>query len=65
MDQVRRLKFSAIAFGVFWSAFMVWWSGEYHPVNIVILAVCGAIAAALWYWAMGRYFRWISARKGS
>lgn len=65
MDQSRSLKFSAIAFGVLWSAFMVWWSGEYHPVNIIILAVCGAIGAVLWYWIMGRSLRWIAARKSS
>lgn len=64
MDQATRLKYSAIFFGVFWTIFMAWWSGSYEPAHLVILAVCGAIAALLWYWIMGRYFRWIARRNG-
>ena len=45
MDQATRLKLSAVAFTIFWVSGMLWWSGEPHPVNIVILSVCGAGAA--------------------
>ena len=52
MDQARRLKLGAIFFTIFWIGGMLWWSGEYHPANIVILAVCGTVGGYLWYLAM-------------
>jgi hypothetical protein len=36
---------------------MLWWSGEYNPVNIIILSVCGAVADYFWYRAMRLSFR--------
>jgi hypothetical protein len=55
MDQAKRLKWSATAFTVFWIGGMLWWSGEHHPANIIILTICGTIAGYLWYLAM----RWV------
>jgi hypothetical protein len=55
MDQARRLKLGAIFFAIFWIGGMLWWSGEYHPANIIILAVCGTVGGYLWYLAM----RWV------
>jgi hypothetical protein len=52
MDQARRLKLGAIFFTIFWIGGMLWWSGEYHPANIIILAVCGTVGGYLWYLAM-------------
>ena len=43
MDQATRLKWAAVAFTIFWIGGMLWWSGEYHPAHIVILAVCGSV----------------------
>ena len=57
MDQAKRLKWSAIAFTVFWIGGMLWWSGTYDPVNIIILSVCGAWAGYFWYHAMRWWFR--------
>ena len=58
MDQAKRLKFGAIFFTIFWVGAMLWWSGEHHPANIVILTICGSIAGYLWYLAM----RWTFQR---
>jgi hypothetical protein len=55
MDQAKRLKLGAIFFTIFWIGAMLWWSGEYHPANIIILAVCGAIGGYFWYLAI----RWV------
>ncbi len=52
MDQAKRLKLAAVAFSVLWIGGMLWWSGELHPANIVILTVCGAVGGYLWYLAM-------------
>jgi hypothetical protein len=51
------LKLSSIAFAVLWTAWMVWWSGVFSAVNIGIMAVCGVLAAWLWFLAMRWYFR--------
>jgi hypothetical protein len=57
MDQAKRLKLGAIFFTIFWIGAMLWWSGEYHPANIVILTICGTIAGYLWYLAMRLTFQ--------
>ena len=58
MDQAKRLKLAAVFFTIFWIAGMLWWSGEYHPAYIILLAVCGSIGGYLWYLAM----RWVFQR---
>jgi hypothetical protein len=55
MDQARPLKLGALFFTVFWIGGMLWWSGEYHPAYIILLAVCGSLGGYLWYLAM----RWV------
>ena len=55
MDQARRLKLAAVFFSIFWIGGMLWWSGEYHPAYIILLAVCGTLGGYLWYLAM----RWV------
>ena len=57
MDQARRLKLGATFFSIFWIGAMLWWSGEYHPAYIILLAVCGTIGGYLWYLAMRWMFR--------
>jgi hypothetical protein len=57
MDQAMRLKLAAVFFAIFWVGSMLWWSGEYHPAYIILLAVCGAIGGYLWYLAMRWVFR--------
>jgi len=54
------LKWGAIAFAILWPAWMIWWSGDFGAVNIVILTACGAIAGYLWY----RLMRWSFRRMG-
>ena len=51
------LKYCSIAFTVLWVSWMIWWSGIYHPANIIILSICGAVAGYLWYYAMRWSFR--------
>ena len=52
------LKIGAVAFGVLWTLWMLWWSGSLDRVNIAMLTICGAMAGYLWYlcmrWAFGR-----------
>jgi hypothetical protein len=57
MDQAKRLKLGAIFFAIFWTLGMLWWSGEFHAVNIVILTICGAVGGYLWYLAMNWMFQ--------
>ena len=60
MDPAKRLKLGAIFFSVSWTVGMLWWSGEFHPVHIVILAVCGGVGGYLWYLAMHWMFQAMS-----
>lgn len=65
MDQAKRLKRAAVAFSIFWTGGMVWWSGELHAANIVILSVCGAIGGYLWYLAMQWMFMHLNKDRGT
>ena len=56
MDQAKRWKLAAAAFSAFWIAGMIGWSGDFHPANIIILSVCGAVAGYFWYRAMHWFF---------
>ena len=57
MDPTRRLKWSSVAFTVLWTGWMIWWSGDLHAANIVILAICGSLAGYFWFRAMRWQFR--------
>src|SRR5690242_3319394 len=61
------LKSGAVAFAIFWTGAMLWWTGSTGPVEICILAVCGALGSYAWYHAMRFAFRRIglSASRGA
>ena len=58
MDAQSRLKLMSVVFAVLWTVGMAWWTARSGWVHITILAVCGSVAALLWYWGMSRYLRW-------
>jgi hypothetical protein len=60
MNPDTSLKWSAVAFAVFWSGGMLWWSGVYDAPNIIILPICGGVAGYFWY----RIMRWQFRRRG-
>jgi hypothetical protein len=60
MNPAVRLKLSAIAFTVLWTGWMLWWSGSYDRVNIIMLSICGVAVGYFWY----RVMRWQFQRKG-
>jgi len=49
VNPVTRLKAGALVFTVLWTGWMLWWSGSLETVNVVMLAICGALAGYLWY----------------
>ena len=59
-NSVTRLKWNAVVFAVLWTGGMIWWSGDYDRVNVVMLTICAAVAGYLWY----RFMRWHFQRKG-
>jgi hypothetical protein len=63
MNSEFPLKAASILFAVLWSAGMIWWTGH-ETANVVILAICGAIAGLLWYLVMRRFAKW-QARAGN
>ncbi|KGT81436.1 hypothetical protein MA20_01410 [Bradyrhizobium japonicum] len=54
------LKAGAVTFTVLWTAWMMWWSGSYSSVNLVILTLLGTLVGYFWYRAM----RWQFERMG-
>ncbi|QPF93305.1 hypothetical protein [Bradyrhizobium commune] len=54
------LKAGAIVLTLLWTAWIMWWSGSFSGVSVVILASCGAAVGYLWYRAM----RWQFERMG-
>lgn len=59
-NPVTSLKLGAIAFTVLWIGWMLWWSGSFDRVNIIMLTICGCVAGYGWYRAM----RWQFQRSG-
>jgi hypothetical protein len=53
----RQWIFIAI-FAVFWTAFMLVWSGDYRIERIAILLVIGFAVAIAWGYAMKRVGNW-------
>lgn len=53
----RQLALTA-AFTVFWTTFMVVWSGNYALAHIAIVAVISIFVAGTWAWVMKRFGNW-------
>lgn len=45
-------------FAVFWTIFMVMWSGDYRPARIAFLLVIGVFVAIAWGFAMKKWGGW-------
>jgi len=56
-NQTNSLKWSALAFGLLWSGWMLWWNGSFELANIVILAICGGVVGTCWFVAMRFIFQ--------
>jgi hypothetical protein len=40
-NSVTRLKWSAVAFALLWTGWMIWWSGDYvRPTNSPVVRRC-------------------------
>jgi phosphate/sulfate permease len=57
INSTTSLKWSAILFAALWTVGMVWWSASVQPVNVIILAMCGVLAAYFWYLGMRWFFQ--------
>jgi hypothetical protein len=61
MSPQRRLVLASVVFAVIWTAGMLWMQGPTSAAGVVIMAIAGAIAGTLWYfamrWFMNRYIR--------
>jgi hypothetical protein len=61
MNPLTALKFGAIAFAILWVGWMLWWSGSVDRVHVIMLSICGGVAAFAWY----RSMRWLFVRRGA
>jgi hypothetical protein len=60
VNPATSLKLSSTAFAVLWTGWMLWWSGSFDRVNIIMLMICGVLVGYGWYRAM----RWQFRRRG-
>ncbi|HEY3030944.1 MAG TPA: hypothetical protein VGJ68_12290 [Bradyrhizobium sp.] len=56
-SESRHVSYSPIeierrVFTVLWTGWMLWWSGSFDRVNIIMLATCGGVTGYAWYRAM-------------
>lgn len=58
MNPTTPLKWGAVVFALFWTGTMLWWVGATAPVEILILAFCGALGSYGWYHAMRLAFHY-------
>src|SRR4051812_28414859 len=54
MNSKARLKVLSACFALFWTVWMVLWSGAYSLVNILVLALGGVLVGWAWYAGMRR-----------
>jgi hypothetical protein len=52
MHSTRRLVPASIFFAIFWTAGMVWWTGDSGGPHVAMLAIAGTLAATAWFWMM-------------
>ncbi|WP_325606558.1 hypothetical protein [Pseudorhodoplanes sp.] len=45
-------------FAIFWTAFMLWWNGDYGVARTAIMLAIGVIVALVWGFWMKRYGAW-------
>jgi hypothetical protein len=60
MKPTSPLKWSAVAFGIFWAGWMIWSSGPVNRGSAVIFSIGGIFVGYLWY----RGMRWWFQRTG-
>jgi hypothetical protein len=48
------LKICSVAFAVFWTALVLWWSESFDCVTVMIAVLCGSLAGYGGYRAMRR-----------
>jgi hypothetical protein len=47
-----------VIFAVFWTFFMLVWSGDYRIARIAMMLAIGFVVALAWGWAMKRWGSW-------
>jgi hypothetical protein len=54
---------SAVGYTVFWTVFMIAWTGSYDLASIGMLSLCGLVNGLLWYWLFFKGARWVLGRR--
>jgi putative flippase GtrA len=45
-------------FAIFWTAFMLWWNGDYGTARVAIMLAIGVMVALVWGFWMKKYGAW-------
>ncbi len=58
MQFTQRQWMLMAVFAIFWTAFMLFWNGDYGTARIAILLVIGCFIALVWGWSMKKWGGW-------
>ena len=58
MTHRARLKFASLTFAVLWTCWMIWSLSPLQIEQVGMLAISGALAGLVWYWASAFWYRW-------
>jgi hypothetical protein len=53
-----RQTFMIAMFAIFWTAFMLWWNGDYGTARVAIMLAIGVMVALVWGFWMKKYGAW-------
>ena len=63
MQDRKMIILSAVGYAVFWTAFMIVWTGSSDLAAIGMLTLCGAVNGLFWYWLFYKGTRWVLGRR--
>lgn len=53
-----RQMFMIAIFAIFWTAFMLFWNGDYGTARVAVMLAVGVVIALAWGWWMKKYGAW-------
>jgi hypothetical protein len=54
----QRQWFMIALFAIFWTAFMLFWNGDYGTARVAIMLAIGVVIALIWGFWMKKYGAW-------
>jgi hypothetical protein len=59
LNSFTTLKWGSVVLAIFWTGWMMYWTGSFDVAAIVIWSICGAAFGVFWYFGMRLAFKHI------